>query len=115
MIGEAVPLVLLPRYSSFVGENTFTTAALRVSDYAKAHVSFWRGPLKSGSFQAEFQVSHDGQTWDTVTTVTTVDTRDEYSLTLKERWLRMEIQISGGNGPAITCWCTGLLEKRIAD
>ena len=118
MIGEAVPLVLLPRFSSFAGENTFTTAALRVSEYAKAYVSFWRGPLKSGNFEARFQLSHDGQSWTTdssIGTIATVDRRDEYSVDLTKRWLRMEITLSGGFGGAISCWCTGLLEKRIQD
>jgi hypothetical protein len=114
MIGEAVPLVMLPRFSSFVGANTFTTAALRVSDYAKAHVSFWRGPLKSGNFSAQFEESHDGQDWDAIgSAITTTDTRDEYSISLGKRWFRLKIQIWGGYGPAITCWCTGLLERRI--
>jgi hypothetical protein len=114
MIGEAVPLVLVPRFSSFAGANTFTTAALRVSDYATANVALWRGPLKTGTFSAQFEVSHDGQDWDPEgTAITTADDSTERSMTLTKRWLRLKIVLTGD--AAITCWCTGLLEKRIPD
>ena len=120
MIGKAVPLVLIPRYTTYVGESTFTTVPLRVSEYAKAHVTLWRGPLtgssRGGSFTAEFQVSHDGETWENaVTAITTVDRSDNYDITLDYRWLRVKITLSvtTGSDVGITCWATGLLERRI--
>jgi len=45
MAGELVPLVLLPRYSSYVGASTFTTIGMEVTDYANAIVNVWRGKL----------------------------------------------------------------------
>ena len=120
MIGKAVPLVLIPRYTTYVGESSFTTAPLRVTEYAKAHVTLWRGPLtgstRGGSFTAEFQVSTDGDTWDNaITAITTVNTADNVEITLDRRWLRVKITlaVTTGSDVGITCWASGLLERRI--
>lgn len=116
MSGEAVPLVLIPRYTSYVGDNTFTTVPLRVSEYAKAHITLWRGRLNFETFSAEFQVSHDTYQWQNAlsppTTITTVDTVDNWDIDLNHRWFRIKIVLSGD---AITCWATGLLEKRVKE
>ena len=42
MAGELVPLVLLPRYSTFSGAHSFTTIGMEVSDYSSAIVNVWR-------------------------------------------------------------------------
>lgn len=120
MIGKAVPLVLIPRYTTYVGESTFTTAPLRVSDYAMAYFTFWRGPLTGsglgGTFKADFQLSHDGEVWvDAITQITSVDGYDDLEITLSRRLLRVKIElaVTTGNTVGITCWATGLLERRI--
>lgn len=120
MIGKAVPLVLVPRYTTYVGESTFTTAPLRVSEYVQAHVTLWRGPLigagRGGSFTAEFQVSHDGNDWENaIAAVTTVNRSNAYDVPLSRRWLRLKVtlSVSTGSDVGITLWATGLLEKRI--
>ena len=116
MAGEAVPLVLIPRFTSYVGNNAFTTVPLRVSDYSKAHITFWRGRLLVETFSAEFQVSHDAYTWQNAlsppTVITSVDACDSYSMDLNHRWFRIKIVLSGS---AITCWATGLLVKRVKE
>lgn len=45
MAGELTPLVLLPRYSTYVGESTFMTIAMDVTEYEMAIVNCWRGKL----------------------------------------------------------------------
>ena len=114
MAGQTVPLVLIPRYTSYVGANTFTTAPLAVSDYAKAHVTFWRGRCP-GSFAAVFETSHDAVAWTNAlgtTTITTVDTSDKWNIPLRRRWFRVRITLST---TSITCWATGLLERRLEE
>ncbi|MEJ2202960.1 MAG: hypothetical protein P8170_02490 [Gemmatimonadota bacterium] len=39
MAGELVPLVLIPRYTSYVGDGTFTTIAMDVTEYESAIVN----------------------------------------------------------------------------
>jgi hypothetical protein len=39
MAGELVPLVLVPRYTSYLGAFAFTTIGMEVTDYEKALVT----------------------------------------------------------------------------
>lgn len=115
MAGQAVPMVLIPRYTSFVGAGTFTTVPLPVADYAQAHVTFWRGRCTGGSFSAVFEDSHDAVTWSNclgTTTITSVDTCGNWDIPLERRWFRVRIALSTS---AITCWATGLLERRLRE
>jgi hypothetical protein len=114
MAGQAVPLVLIPRYTSYVGANTFTTVPLAVSDYEQAHVTFWRGRCP-GSFAAVFETSHDALVWTNAlgtTTITAVDTSDRWDIPLDRRWFRIRIALGT---TSITCWATGLLTRRLED
>jgi hypothetical protein len=118
MAGEFVPLVLLPRYSSYVGASTFTTIGMEVSEYSAASVNVWRGKLTgtTPTFGVTFQESIDQITWTTCTgTTPDVDPGEEtealYTATLKKRWFRIKVTL-GGTTPAGTCWAIGFLEKR---
>ncbi len=128
MRGKAVPLVLIPRYTSYVGEGEYTTVPLEVSEYAKAYVTLWRGQILRSwetthvrTFRATFQGSHDAEEWVNLgSEVTTVDTVDDHEIELTRRWFRVRILLSKGGDPTddavgITCWATGLLERRIED
>ena len=123
MKGQAVPLVLIPRYTSYLGSGEFTTVPLDVTQYAQACVTFWRGGLWHASmgatFQAVFQVSHDADEWFTVNppgTITTTNTYGTFEVALSRRWFRIKIDLAEDNRVVgITCWATGLLERRIED
>ena len=39
MAGELVPLVLLPRYTTYAGADTFTSIGMDVTPYSKAIVN----------------------------------------------------------------------------
>ena len=52
MAGELVPLVLIPRYTTYSGAHTFTTIAMDVTDYQSAIVNVWRGALNGGGTYA---------------------------------------------------------------
>ena len=118
MAGELVPLVLLPRYSSYVGASNFTTIGMEVSDYSAAIVSVWRGKLTGTgpTFGITFEESTDQQNWTTCTgTTPNADPGQEleaqYTATLSKRWFRAKVTL-GGTGPAGTCWALGFLEMR---
>ena len=117
MAGELVPLVLLPRYTSYVGDSDFTTIAMDVSAYEKALVNCWRGKLTGGTptFMITFEESTDQESWSTCTNGSGGDpgqeTETQYAPELKKRWFRAKVTL-GGSSPAGTCWAIGFLELR---
>ena len=57
MAGLYVPLVMIPRYSTYAGPSTtFATVGMDVSDYDKAILSFWRS---SGANLATFVINFE--------------------------------------------------------
>jgi len=118
MAGELVPLVMLPRYTSFVGAGDFTTIAMEVSDYTAAIVNTWRGALlgSAPTFGITFQESTDQVTWATCSGTSAdadpgASTEVQYTATLKRRWFRVKVTL-GGTNPAGSCWAIGFLELR---
>ena len=118
MAGELVPLVMLPRYSTYVGASTFTTIAMDVTEYQTAILNVWRGRLiASTTFAVTCKESTDQVTWSTCagTNVSSYDpgqeTEGQVTATIKKRWFRLEI-VLGGTDPQATCWAVGFLEER---
>jgi hypothetical protein len=116
MAGELVPLVLLPRYTTFSGATTFTTIGMEVTDYEKGIVNVWRGPLAGGgTFQVSFEESTDGSNWTACTGGGAADpganTEAQYSPTLTKRWFRIKVVITGAD-PHVSCWALGHLMLR---
>jgi hypothetical protein len=111
MAGQAVPVVVIPRYTSYVGANTFTTVPLDVSADVTAFLTFWRGPCPAG-FAAVFELSHDALVWSNAlgTTIVLDNRSDKLEIPLTRRWFRVRISLSTW---PITCWATGLLERRL--
>jgi hypothetical protein len=118
MAGELVPLVLLPRYTSYVGQSTFTTIGMEVTDYANAIVNVWRGKLTgtSPTFGVTFEESTDQSNW-TMCAGTTANAdpgqemEAQFTAQLTKRWFRIKV-VLGGTTPAATCWAIGFLEMR---
>jgi hypothetical protein len=117
MAGELVPLVLIPRFSSYIGANTFVTVGMDVSDYEKAIVNVWRGNMTgtAPTFAISFEESTDQDSWSTCASGTGGDpganAEAQYTPTLGKRWFRAKL-ILGGTQPAATCWAVGFLEQR---
>jgi hypothetical protein len=116
MAGELVPLVLIPRYTSYNGATDFTTIGMEVTDYEKALVNVWRGPLAGGgTFLVTFQESTDGTNWTTCGGTTPGDpgseTETQYQPELTKRWFRVKITMTG-TAPAVSCWALGFLQMR---
>ena len=119
MAGELVPLVLIPRYTTLVGANTYTTIGMEVTDYSKALVNVWRSTMigTSGTFGCQFEESTDQETWTVCSGGTGgdpgADTEDQYTPVLAKRWFRIKITTTGTNA-AVTMWAIGFLELREA-
>jgi hypothetical protein len=119
MSGELTPLVLIPRYSTYVGAHTFTSIALDVTNYVKAYVSVWRGAMTgtSPTFSVSFEESTDQVNWTVCTGGTAADpgadTEAQYTPDLKKRYFRIKV-VLGGTSPAGSCWAMGSLERRVA-
>ena len=117
MAGELVPLVMLPRYSTYAGATTFYTIAMDVTEYSAAIINYWRGPgPASGEVDLYFEESTDSILWSDCTGATnpvnqTADTEDQYTLMLRKRWFRIRIVLSGSS-PIVSCWAVGFLERR---
>ena len=116
MAGELVPLVLVPRYTTYAGATSFTTIGMEVTDYEKALVNVWRGPLAGGgTFSVTFQESTDGTSWSTCSGATPGDpgeaTETQYIPLLNKRWFRVLIALTGTD-PATSVWALGFLQLR---
>lgn len=124
--GIAVPLVMVPRFTGYVGPGTYATAPLDVSAYSAAHLTLWRGPLvgDTGSgalFECWFETSHDALEWTRVfppplsPVITATDTSSVADVPVTRRWLRIVVRLTADTSDVvgITCWASGLLEKRI--
>ena len=118
MAGELTPLVLLPRYTSYAGATTFTTIGMEVTDYSKALVNVWRGPLlgTAATIAFTFEESTDQTNWTTCNGITPpldpgADTEAQYQPELNKRWFRIKVTL-GGTDPSGTCWAIGFLERR---
>lgn len=130
MAGELVPLVLLPRYTTYAGKvgsgdgDFFTTIAMDVTQYESAIVNFWRGNIigTAGSpvFIVKFEESTDQVSWtecagspDGATiTYPVANVEIQYTLALKKRWFRIKVRL-GDDDNIVTCWAVGFLEERL--
>ena len=125
MAGELTPLVLLPRYSTYVGASTagkeFVTIAMDVTEFQSAILNCWRGKLlgTSPTFALTFQESSDQLNWTTCagTNVSAYDPGEEAegqsNAVLTKQWFRVKV-VLGGTSPAGTCWAVGYLERRLS-
>ena len=118
MSGELVPLVLIPRFSTYTGAHSFYTIAMDVTEYAKAIVNVWRGDLAgAGTFLISFEESTDQQNWTVCTGGTAADpgadTEAQYTATITKRWFRAKVAVTGTD-PFVTCWAVGFLEMRLS-
>jgi len=118
VVGETVPVILIPRFSSYFGASDLATVPLDVSSFSKGTVTLWRGPLVDpGTFRLHVETSHDANTWFAEPPGSTgFDPGDDDSeivgFTCPRRWLRVRVSLTGSQ-PAVTCWCAGMLEYRV--
>jgi len=120
MSGELVPLVLLPRYTTYAGAGTYTTIAMDVTEYQTAIVNAWRGVLNGAgaTFGISFEESTDQVNWTTCTNGSGGDpgpgSEAQYTPDLKKRWFRVKVVLTGTEPVTVMCWAVGFLEMRIS-
>ncbi|MCE9637716.1 MAG: hypothetical protein K8T90_18610 [Planctomycetes bacterium] len=121
MAGELVPLVLIPRFTTYAGKGTFTTVALDVSAFGLVHLATWAGPLLGDTTSgaaltaAVLQHSEDGDDWQVFAPMlSTPNSHMLSSAPLMRRYLRAKLQFvaDANDVVALTCWSTGYLERR---
>jgi hypothetical protein len=121
MAGNLVPLVLIPRFTTYAGPHEFKTVGMDVTQFQNAIVSVWRGELGgSGTPDVDFYLeeSSDQETWTQCSGITqpftpAVGLEVQYVVELRKRWFRIQVDLSG-TGPIVTCWAAGFLEERLS-
>jgi len=113
-----VPIVLIPRFTTFAGKDTyFRTQAIAVTEYESIEVFIWRGDLDSGGWNANFAVeeSMDQQSWTTVlSTVPTAKSELRATGTLTKSYIRASFWLDapGTDFPIVTAYAVGNLIRR---
>jgi hypothetical protein len=117
MTGKRIPLILIPRYTSYVGVGDFYTAAMDVSAFESSVVHVWRGELigDSPTISLAIEESHDQDTWAACSGGSAFDpgekTEVTKEVTLTKRFLRIAVTLGGSNTGA-TCLAYGYLNAR---
>ena len=108
-------VVILPRYSSFlgppVGDLVLYTAPVNVRRYASADIAAWKGS-HSGTVAMALEGSPDLESWVSLGTVTLSAGQETVTAfgDLESEWVRLKITLT--NGPAVTCWMVGNFTTR---
>ena len=117
MAARAMPLLLVPRFTTYVREGEFPTIGLDVTAFASAVVHVWRGKLigTTPGVTVRFEESLEQDSWSTCSGGTsfapaeeTVETR---TLTLSKRFLRAVVALTGTD-VAVTAHVFGHLVPR---
>jgi hypothetical protein len=116
MAGELVPLVLIPRYTTYAGATSFETIGMDITEYEQAILSFWRGAgVGMTSVTITCEESIDQLNWTTCGGGPFSDpgasTEGQFEPTFSKRWFRIKLTLAG-SGPVLTCWCIGFLMRR---
>jgi hypothetical protein len=122
MIGQQRPLILIPRYTSYMGAADYVSAPIDVTAYSDASVTVWRGRLlgTTPTFKFYIQLSTDAITWTDFDLDPGVavwidpgqDLTRARSIPLLYRFLRAKVT-TAGTGVAVSCWATGLVVDRV--
>ena len=110
-------IVLLPRFTSFAGADTFPTGPINVKQYASAIVTMWFGtPVgTTPAISVDFEESPDLTLWSTLASLTpTPGTELRQSISFGMEWMRVVVQL-GGADPGYTGWCVGNFVTRVTN
>lgn len=122
MAGAESALVLIPRFTSFVGAGEFTSVPIDVSGVGSAQIELFRGPLlgedasPAATFRAYLEESIDGVVWQPdADHERPHDPGAGKSMVLAQifslRWFRIRVKLTDAtaNRPKVTCWAEGML------
>lgn len=117
MAGKNVPIVLIPRYTSYVGGGTYSTLPIPVSAYDSLVVSIWRsiGTGVSPTLNVVWQESNDLDDWDPcaggISLVPPV-LEVQSTVQLTKAWFRLVLLLGPTTNAAMTVWSQGFLILR---
>jgi len=67
MARTAVPITLIPRFTTFAGDTSYATDAIDVTAYDIAKVAVWRGPMPASTqVNLKLEGSLDAVDWGTL-------------------------------------------------
>lgn len=103
-------IVLIPRFTTFVGAQTFYTVPINVRDYHQVNVSTFAGVGigSSPTIEVDVEDSPDLKFWSVHTDVSPTPGSESTpaTLVLKREWLRLKVTL-GGTNPAFSSWAVG--------
>lgn len=117
MAGERVPVVLVPRFSTYVGSDDFWSLPIDVEAYSSIELTCWRAPLVGTTpmFRIHAMESIDRVGWEHCPGSSGddpgADNETLYTWPLSKRWFRLRTVV-GGTNPGVTWWAQGFLIKR---
>jgi hypothetical protein len=128
MAGKLVPLVVWPRFTAFAGRHVYTTLPVDVSEFSRAILTCWRGPMGPDSDPASVSIgftcqeSIDQVNWSICagTNASNYDPGEDAEgvvlATLTKRWFRVRASFTASatvqDEIRMTCWSVGHLERR---
>lgn len=106
-------LILLPRYTTFVGARTYVTPPVHVRDFASADLIAFVGEMIGSTPGIEIQAEESPNLDHWIDNGDPYDTEGETvgSHTFRMDWLRLRITLSGTD-PAATLWMVGNFVER---
>lgn len=119
MSGRNVPVVLIPRYTSYVGGGIYSTLPIPVSAYEGLVLSVWRGnmignPVPPPSMLISMHESNDLETWSLCGgTYPTpgADSEIQCNITFSKAWFRMSTILNTASSGG-TMWAQGFFIMR---
>ena len=119
MAGRNVPIVLIPRFSTYAGQTTCWSQSIPVSAYASVKFDFWNATMNgapAAGVQLDIEQSNDNQTWETCSGGSPFvrgpgTGQTQLSAVLNKAWMRFGVTPLGTQ-PAVTCWAQGFFELR---
>lgn len=117
MAGKNVAVVVLPRFTSFVGPTQFFTQPIPVAAYSRVSLTLWVGPYVGAAPTASFgfEESNDSTDWFPCGAGPLVVPSGPGEVVLSEpltrAWMRMTIGLTGV-GVGLTCAASGFFELR---
>ena len=120
MAGKNVPVVLIPRFTSYVGGGRFYSLPIPVAAYDTIVLDFWHGVINGTplvGMNLYLDESTDGSAWDPTSGTPILSPyppapgEAQFRHSLTKAWFRIGIELMGAD-PAVTCWATGFFELR---
>ncbi len=119
MAGKSVPVVIVPRFTSYMGAMTSLSEPTPIAASAGIGLTLWCGPLHgSGGSLAmvvSIQESNDGETFVDCAggpwVVPSAGNESFLTATFSMAWMRFVVLLNGTT-PAVTCWASGAFELR---